>query len=138
MDSRCLIAIWSEGCTQRKLDESYRNRRIYEEISKRTEEKGHRRSWLQCQRKIKHLKLLYRKTKDSNCKSGRDKATCPFYKELDMVLGDRPPFSPGVGHVIVTKVEDTRDEESPSSSLLAETQDDDLDCDGECQVSDRA
>ncbi|XP_075905528.1 uncharacterized protein LOC142903644 isoform X2 [Nelusetta ayraudi] len=144
-ETRCLIAIWSEESIQRRLDDSYRNRRIYEEISKQMREKGYSRSWLQCQRKIKHLKVLYRKTKDSNRTSGRDMVTCPFYEELDIVLADRPSLCPGAGHVVETnvdyivetivgdvvetKVEYTQDDESLSSSLVAETQGVHGDCD---------
>lgn len=90
-ETRCFILFWSEESTQRKLGDSYHTRRIYEDITKQMAERGYARSWQQCQRKIKHLKVIYRKTKDS----GQERDTCPFYDELDMVLGDRPSFSPG-------------------------------------------
>lgn len=89
-ETRCFISIWSEESVQRKLDDAYRNRAIYEEISKRMEENCYSRTWKQCQRKIKHLKTLFRKAKGCKNKSGRDRINCPFYEELDRVLGDRP------------------------------------------------
>ena len=67
-------------------------------------EHGYTRSWLQCQRKMKHLKMAYRKAKDNNNRSGRGRITCPFFDELDAVLGDRPAFCPGEGDVIDSKI----------------------------------
>ncbi|KAG7488466.1 hypothetical protein MATL_G00033010 [Megalops atlanticus] len=99
-ETRCLISIWAEESVQRKLEDSYHNRAIYEEISKKMEGNGYSRSWLQCQRKIKHLRNAFRKAKDSNNKSGRDSISCPFYEELDRVLGDRPSFCPDEGDVL--------------------------------------
>ncbi|KAM4625088.1 quinone oxidoreductase PIG3 isoform 2-T2 [Polymixia lowei] len=98
-ETRCLISIWSNESVQRKLDDSYRNRPIYEEISKQMEKIGFSRTWLQCQRKIKHLKSAFRKAKGSN-KSGKDGISCPFYEELDRVLGDRASYSPGDDDVL--------------------------------------
>ncbi len=98
-ETRCLISIWAEDSVQRKLDDSYRNRPIYEDISREMEGRGYSRSWQQCQRKIKHLKTLFRKAKDSNNESGRK--SFPFYEELDRVLGNRPSFCPGEDDVRV-------------------------------------
>lgn len=118
----CVIAIWSEESIQRKLDDTYRNRRIYEDISRQMSERGYSRTWLQCQRKINHLKVTYCKTKDS--RSGLERITCPFYEELDIVLGDRPSFFPGAGTVCESEVGFKRDE-PVNSSLLTETEGDD-------------
>nr|XP_055049368.1 uncharacterized protein LOC129434467 [Misgurnus anguillicaudatus] len=65
-------------------------------------EHGYTRTWQQCQRKIKSLKLIYRKAKDNNHRSGRARVTCPFFEELDRVLGDKPSFVPGDGDVLDT------------------------------------
>lgn len=35
--------------------------------------------------KVEALKLVYHKTKDNNCKSGRDMIVCPFHDNLDKV-----------------------------------------------------
>uniref|UniRef100_A0A3P9IYZ1 Myb/SANT-like DNA-binding domain-containing protein n=1 Tax=Oryzias latipes TaxID=8090 RepID=A0A3P9IYZ1_ORYLA len=74
-----LINIWGDSSIQAKLEGSYRNRA-----------RGYRRSWLQCQRKIKSLRAKYKEVKDWNKRSGRQHITCPFYKELDRILGDKP------------------------------------------------
>lgn len=57
-------------------------------------ERGHRRTWLQRQRKVKSLKAKFKEAKDSNQRSGRGRITCPFYEELDRILGDRPSVQP--------------------------------------------
>ncbi|KAK7912491.1 hypothetical protein WMY93_012702 [Mugilogobius chulae] len=57
-------------------------------------ERGYRRLWLQCQRKIKNLRAKYKEAKDSNNRSGRGRVTCPFYDELDRILGDKPSVTP--------------------------------------------
>uniref|UniRef100_A0A3P9KH07 Myb/SANT-like DNA-binding domain-containing protein n=1 Tax=Oryzias latipes TaxID=8090 RepID=A0A3P9KH07_ORYLA len=57
-------------------------------------ERGYRRSWLQCQRKIKSLRAKYKEVKDWNKRSGRQHITCPFYKELDRILGYKPSVQP--------------------------------------------
>lgn len=58
MDSCCLIAIWSEESIHWKLDDTYHNWRIYEDISRQMAEQGYSCTWLQCQRKIKDLSDL--------------------------------------------------------------------------------
>lgn len=129
-ETRCLIGIWSKEPIQPMLEDSYRNRSIFEEISKQMGEKGYRCSWKQCQRRIKHLKLIYRMTKNS----GRDKVTCPFYNELDMVLKDIPLLCPGSSQVLDTELDSSQDNESVNSSGFAETKTDNGDCDGMYQV----
>ncbi len=57
-------------------------------------EPGHRRTWLQCQCKVKSLKAKYKEAKDSNQRSGRGRVTCPFYEELERILGDKPSVQP--------------------------------------------
>ncbi|KAK2855505.1 hypothetical protein Q7C36_007374 [Tachysurus vachellii] len=58
------------------------------------EERGHRRTWLQCQRKVKSLKAKFKEVNDSNNRSGRARITCPFYNELSRVLADKPSCQP--------------------------------------------
>lgn len=99
-ETKSLLAIWADASIQRKLEESYRNRAVYEEIAQRLRAEGYDRSWLQCQRKIKNLKTAYRKAKDHNSKSGRNRAMCSFYDELDAILADRPSFCPHEGDIL--------------------------------------
>lgn len=129
-ETRCLISIWAEDSVQRRLDDSYRNRAIYEDISRLLAEQGYSRSWQQCQRKIKHLKLSYRKAKENNNKPGRDAVSCPCFEELDEVLRDRPSLGPIDGDVldsadtfmsnctetIVSVTEESEDEETPGDN----------------------
>ncbi|XP_014826200.1 PREDICTED: uncharacterized protein LOC106905736 [Poecilia mexicana] len=56
--------------------------------------RGYRRSWIQCQRKMKSLHKKYKEAKDSNKRSGSGRVTCPFYNELDRILGDKPSVQP--------------------------------------------
>ncbi len=51
--------------------------------------RGNRRTWLQCQMKVKSLKAKFKEAKDSNQRGGRGRITCLFYSELDCVLGDK-------------------------------------------------
>ncbi|KAJ0069495.1 hypothetical protein NL108_008259 [Boleophthalmus pectinirostris] len=84
------INIWGDRCVQDKLEGSHQNWAIFEMIAKEMSECGYRQSWLQCQQKIKSLRSKYKETKDSNKRSGRGRVTCPFYEELDRILGDKP------------------------------------------------
>ncbi|KAJ0055058.1 hypothetical protein NL108_008983, partial [Boleophthalmus pectinirostris] len=84
------INIWWDCCVQAKLERSYQNRAVFEMTAKEMSKLGYRRSWLQCQQKIKSLRAKYKETKDSNKRSGRGHVTCPFYQELDQILRDKP------------------------------------------------
>ena len=94
LETQCLIALWGDVAVQGKLTSSYRNKTIYEEISRGMKENGFTRSYLQCQRKIKSLKTIYKEIKDANNKSGADRTTCPFYDTLDFILCDKPSVHP--------------------------------------------
>ena len=56
------------------------------------DEQGHKRTWMQYQRKVKSLK--FKEANDSNNQSGRGRITCPFYNELSHVVGDKPSCQP--------------------------------------------
>uniref|UniRef100_A0A3P9CCL3 Myb/SANT-like DNA-binding domain-containing protein n=1 Tax=Maylandia zebra TaxID=106582 RepID=A0A3P9CCL3_9CICH len=89
-----LISIWGDNSIQAKLEGSYRNRAVFECIAKEMIGRGHRRTWLQCQRKVKSLRAKFKEAKDINKRSGRGRVTCPFYDELDRILGDKPSCQP--------------------------------------------
>ncbi len=61
-------------------------------------------SWLQCQRKIKQFRNTIRKEKGAN-KSDRERMSCPFYDELDKLLGDRLSLCPGEEKMLGTLVD---------------------------------
>ncbi|XP_071634452.1 uncharacterized protein [Temnothorax longispinosus] len=48
----------------------------------------------QCKNKMKELKRKYTETKDNNMQSGAEAKTCPFYEELDEILGKKPCVKP--------------------------------------------
>ena len=52
-----LISIWGDASIRAKLEGSYRNHSIFEKIANEMEEQELKRMWLQCQRKVKSLKL---------------------------------------------------------------------------------
>ena len=52
-----LISIWGDTSIQAKLEGSYRNRSVFEKIAHEMEERGHRRTWLQCQTTHPHRPL---------------------------------------------------------------------------------
>ncbi|KAG7501141.1 hypothetical protein JOB18_040782 [Solea senegalensis] len=122
-ETRCLLALWSDKSVQVKLDMSYRNRAIYEEIAKSMADIGYKRTWLQCQRKIKHLKLAYRKAKDSNKGSGKGRTACPFFEEIDAVVGGRPAYCPG-SRDVSDNMEPSNGEETLNGEEQTESDDD--------------
>lgn len=93
-ETKCLITLWGDGSVQAKLEGMYRNKSIYESILRSLRERGFRRTWVQCQRKIKSLKTKYKEIKDNNNKSGTGRNNCPFYDLLDSILGDKPSVRP--------------------------------------------
>lgn len=48
--------------------------------------KGYEGNTQQCHGKIKELRQVYQKARESNCCSGAVPKTCSFYKELDAIL----------------------------------------------------
>nr|XP_055062902.1 myb/SANT-like DNA-binding domain-containing protein 2 [Misgurnus anguillicaudatus] len=113
-----LINIWGDSSIQAKLEGSYRNRAVYENISRKMTECGYRRSWLQCQRKIKSIRAKYKEVKDWNKRIGRQRITCPFYEELDRILGDKPSVQP-LELVDSCFVQEEPEEESPGPAAVA-------------------
>ncbi|KAI8490389.1 hypothetical protein Bbelb_316570 [Branchiostoma belcheri] len=85
--------MWSEQAVQAKL-ESFRNKEGYAMLEKALREEGYVRSAKQIQVKLRDLKAGYRKCKKKNNRSGNGRTSCPFYQELDVVLGTRPATEP--------------------------------------------
>ena len=63
-------------------------------VEKIFRERGHDRTFDQIRRKVKLLKKSYKDTRDANRKSGGRRQTCPFYQELDELLGETHSSSP--------------------------------------------
>lgn len=70
-------------------------------------ERGYKRTWIQCQRMIKGLKAKLKETKNFNKQSGHGRISCPFYEELDCILGDKPSCQP---HYLVDSSANQEDE----------------------------
>ncbi|KAL2080720.1 hypothetical protein ACEWY4_024513 [Coilia grayii] len=93
-ETKLLISVFGEQETQKKLGGLYRNKNVYLDISKKLAEHGYSKTMVQCRTKIKNLKTAYKKAKDNNQRSGRNRATCPFYEDLNIILGDHPTSQP--------------------------------------------
>ena len=74
---------------QEQLDGVAKNRCVYEKVSKEMCKLGYKKTWVQCKTKIKNLMAKYRKVKDGNRITGRGRHVCPFYDEIDSIVGTR-------------------------------------------------
>ena len=89
---KALIAIWADPQIQHELNSSTKNMHIFNKIAKTL---GETRNGLQCQRKIKSLKVEWRQTKDKLNKSGASgKIKFKHFHALNEVLGCRPESAP--------------------------------------------
>eukprot|EP00794_Sanderia_malayensis_P020791 gene20791-22829_t len=75
---------------------------------------GYQRTYIQIREKIKQLKQRYKKVVDNNNRSGSQSKTCPFFKELDDLLCNRPITKPPsvLGSFGETVIEDEESLES--------------------------
>lgn len=101
-----LVAVWSEPEIQRDFNSMVRNKSIWENIARRINEASkHRKEadpdwtsaekdWEQCKSKLHNLTSKYKITKKQNKPSGTGRADCPFFAELDAVLGQRHDINP--------------------------------------------
>ena len=58
-----LLMIWGQERVQEKLQSSYRNREVYDDIKREMNRIGHQYTMEQCRSKIKTLKKEYRQAK---------------------------------------------------------------------------
>lgn len=94
--TRALLNIWGEQNVQEQLDGVAKNRCVYEKVSKEMHELGYEKTWAQCRTKIKNLLARYRKVKDGNRITGRGRCVCPFYDEIDSIVGTRAASEPPI------------------------------------------
>uniref|UniRef100_A0A673ZND5 Myb/SANT-like DNA-binding domain-containing protein n=1 Tax=Salmo trutta TaxID=8032 RepID=A0A673ZND5_SALTR len=85
-ETKALISVWSNEQILQKMEQTYRNKHVYSEISERLKDLGVKRTWKQCQNKMKALKWRYRETL-RNPSSSRP---CPFFSELHEFLAAMP------------------------------------------------
>uniref|UniRef100_A0A674F4W2 C2H2-type domain-containing protein n=1 Tax=Salmo trutta TaxID=8032 RepID=A0A674F4W2_SALTR len=87
-ETEALISVWSKKQILQAMERSYRKKHVYSEISNQMKDLGVKRSWKQCQTKIKDMKFSYRQTLRNPSSSGR--VTCPFFSELHTFLAATP------------------------------------------------
>lgn len=68
----------------------YRNTDIFQLVEEELKKGGFLKSAIQIRTKWKSLKTLYYKAKRANSISGSNRVECPFWEELDELLGHRP------------------------------------------------
>ena len=88
-ESLYLIELWSDETVQRDLDLApKRNMHLFEKIRKEIQARVPEfdRTAEECRGRIKRLKRKYYDTR----KSGSYQPACPYYEQLDAVLGSRP------------------------------------------------
>ncbi|KAI8487087.1 hypothetical protein Bbelb_351570 [Branchiostoma belcheri] len=100
-ETHCLIGLWNNDRVLRKLERTH-CRKGYELLSRQLQKAGYNRTTAQVNSKVKALKVIYRRHKETAGKSDWE-----FFEELDSFLGDvsRP-----------AQLLDTRTEEEESSS----------------------
>ncbi|XP_029587520.1 uncharacterized protein LOC115173512 isoform X3 [Salmo trutta] len=109
-ETKALISVWSDEQNILEMEQTCRKKHVYREISERLNDLGVKRTWKQCQNKMKALKYKYRQTRRDPNSSGR--TTFPLFSELDEFLAAMPDM---------TESKETGDEEDgrplPLSSL---------------------
>ncbi|XP_010895162.2 uncharacterized protein LOC105025853 isoform X5 [Esox lucius] len=89
-ETKELIAIWSDKQILQKLKKSYRKRNVYSEISKLLNNHGFKRTWKQCQTKIRDMKYSYRRALRNPSSGSSGSVTCLFFSELRSLLSAMP------------------------------------------------
>ena len=107
-ETSALIAIWGNEEIQRKLSNTHKNSEIYKKINEDLKTVyGFNRDHVQCRNKVKQLKSMYKKHKDSQTKSGAERKKTPkFFDDLDNFLNDKPDAT-GLTNAIDTSHTDT-------------------------------
>lgn len=96
-ETRCLLDIWADVQISQMLEKTHKNAEVYKIFSKQMRERGFERSVEQCRVKVKKLRQNYIKVRDALSKtgsSGEEKDKCPWFDELDKILGTRPTVCP--------------------------------------------
>lgn len=118
-----LIEIWGEDHIQAELEGCKRNKQVFEKIARELKAAGYERTAVQCREKIKKLRGEYKKVKDHNDETGRDRKSFVYFERLDEILGHRPATQPE--HVIDTSadVEGKRQDEPTTIDTLSDEED---------------
>ena len=87
--------------------------------TKKVDKQGPTKTIQQCKAKLRTLKDAYKKAKDNNTKTGTAPMTCPFYNDIDGILGTRDIVKlPEVREVGVNE----DDHINPSGSITKDTE----------------
>ena len=81
-----LIEFWGDQSIQAMLEGCTRNIHVYDKLARELERAGYKRSWSQCRDKLKKLKGDYRKVKDHNNETGRERKVWKYFEEMDAIL----------------------------------------------------
>ncbi|XP_015261962.1 PREDICTED: uncharacterized protein LOC107106343 [Gekko japonicus] len=80
-----LLDVWGEQRIQRVLQSSHRNMDTFQVIANEMAKRGHERTAQECRTKTKTMRRDYKKAKE-NSGTGRGRAACPFYDQLEQIL----------------------------------------------------
>ncbi len=89
-ESCVLIEIWKDDYIKRQLSSTHKNIKVFILFAQKMKERGYNRTALQCRVKVKKLRQKYMSTRDKIHRSGESaeiKDSCPFYEDLDEILG---------------------------------------------------
>ncbi|XP_067321101.1 uncharacterized protein [Anolis sagrei] len=81
-----LLEIWGQQKFQDALQVMHRNIEVFEEIAAEMRAKGHDRNAEECRTKAKKMRLTFKEVLAHNSVPGNAPRTCPFYKELEVIL----------------------------------------------------
>ena len=95
-------------------------KKMFIEITEKMHKEGYTFTWEQVQGRWKTLVTALKKTKDHNNKSGNDRKTCAFEKELDIMFEGNPSIKPAAS----------------SSSCIFPVQEKRKELDGDCTEAD--
>ncbi|XP_049423152.1 uncharacterized protein LOC125883072 isoform X1 [Epinephelus fuscoguttatus] len=92
-ETQALISVWSEEKIQRGLEESFRNEKVYREVSGRLAAMGMIRSGKQCREKIKKLKQEYNRIKQQVETDGANTQTFKWYDQMETAMSEKPAMT---------------------------------------------
>ncbi|MGH0121653.1 UNVERIFIED_CONTAM: hypothetical protein FKN15_064322 [Acipenser sinensis] len=115
-----LLEIWADTHIQMLFANTHKNTKVFKVFSSRLKERGFNITSEQCRAKFKKLPCSYIKTRDILRRSGESpeiKLKCPYYDQLDIILGTRPCSNPQ--NIVESFIED-----ESSSSMEANLEED--------------
>ena len=93
-ETGALISLWQQDHIQKMFNSMCRKKPIWEDISKQLKIKGIDRTGKQCEVRIHTMTTKYRKIVKANKESGASPKFCPFFEQLDEVLGTKASTVP--------------------------------------------